>query len=944
MKKISLLAASVALALVGCGGSDGDSSTASAGGIVITGFDGYFKNAVVFNDVNNNGVLDVNVDTVFGLTDKLGQITLPKDTVIKGSIALQTLKPGDVKKELAIKLAALSPAADTFSDFMNTYTTDMDHEGQPMANAVVFRAPVSSEAKTAVISPLTDLVAIEMARSTTEKPVSEKEAIEKVTAALGGTTEQPIDLFSDFVKDSKTNLASAKLHKTAQILTESKAKAKNPADYETNSVKIAEIAQEESEKIVTDKTMGTNDLLNQKPVIDPSIPDVIITNYKLLVNEAAKAAIEKQIATLDIKENTSFSKERTIPSNLFEDKYDTVAVSVTPTVSIDGNGIKATISEDGKVLTLSAENLQPTSDTYTITLTAEDKATADSDELNTLSTTFSFNVEMLNTAPVVDTKTQASIQTVVTDWKLQQGAAFSQTFSVDGLFNDREGDVLTYTTNINSVVSGLTSTFNQNTHEITISGNPQPKHLGELAFTIIADDGHPATRIASEAANFTLPAITAGEITINKDAKTKLQEKTAAWTLKVGTKFNQTLNISDLFDSGVNGGTEYYAHYASKDNEVGNNIPGVKVTVDDNSGVVTLTGTPTEKTNGVMLYVAKRIIFSDDKGDYLESEMVNITLPNVKPADEVTPPPQPGNNVSMENMFLYESAVESLDDENNNYLGSGVSCEVRYFKSTGAGTGEMFSFTRTAASFEECPTIDKGTLPNIDERFESFGEYKVNSNHEISLQIEEEYYDDSGNSFMGKGDINISAKMFDKKFITTLQEKITPPEGHGDVHTWKSLYAASTTPASANAIMAQFNRWENGNINKIENTVYFTGESVNIQPLSVSATMNKVETCIGDSNMCEAGNTDADIYIKNMSCELVEKVYSFNGDSISESKIDWDQITPDNFYPYHNDDNSCVVDFTSDSVISLGIHTLHGEVKEAFQGKYQDIMFSFKKD
>lgn len=940
MKKISLLAASVALALVGCGGSDGDSSTASAGGIVITGFDGYFKNAVVFDDIHNDGKLNLDTDTVFGLTDKFGQITLPKDTVIQGSIALQTLKPGDVEEELAKKLAALSPAADTFSDFMNTYTTDMDHEGQPMANAVVFRAPVSSEAKTAVISPLTDLVAIEMAKGTTEKPVSEKEAIKKVTTALGGTDDQPIDLFSDFVKDSKTNLESAKLHKTAQMLTESK--AQNPEVYEQNSAEIAAVAQEKSEDIVTDETMGTDDLLNQKPVVNPSSPtDTVVSNYKLLVNEAAKAAIEKQIATLDIKENTSFSKERTIPSNLFEDKYDTVAVSVTPTVSIDGNGIKATISEDGKVLTLSAENLQPTSDTYTITLTAEDKATADSDELNTLSTTFSFNVEMLNTAPVVDTKTQASIQTVVTDWKLQQGAAFSQTFSVDGLFNDREGDVLTYTTNINSVVSGLTSTFNQNTHEITISGNPQPKHLGELAFTIIADDGHPATRIASEAANFTLPAITAGEITINKDAKTKLQEKTAAWTLKVGTKFNQTLNISDLFDSGVNGGTEYYAHYASKDNEVGNNIPGVKVTVDDNSGVVTLTGTPTEKTNGVMLYVAKRIIFSDDKGDYLESEMVNITLPNVKPADEVTPPPQPGNNVSMENMFLYESAVESLDDENNNYLGSGVSCEVRYFKSTGAGTGEMFSFTRTAASFEECPTIDKGTLPNIDERFESFGEYKVNSNHEISLQIEEEYYDDSGNSFMGKGDINISAKMFDKKFITTLQEKITPPEGHGDGRTWKSLYAASTTPASANAIMAKWNRWENGDINKLENTVYFTGESVNIQPLSVSATMNSVKTCTGDPSMCESGNTDADIYIKNMSCELVEKVYSFNGYSTSNPPINWTQF---NFYPYHNDDNSCVVDFTSYSGISLGIHTLHGEVKEAFQGKYQDIMFSFKKD
>lgn len=631
MKKISLLAASVALALVGCGGSDGDSNTntgtPSAGGIVITGFDGYFKNAVVFDDVNNNGVLDVNVDTVFGLTNIDGKITLPKGAKIEGSLALKTLTPGDTNKELAIKLAALSPEADTYSDFMNTYTTDMDHEGQPMANAVVFRAPVSAEDKTAVISPLTDLVAIEMAKGT-----SEEAAIKAVTTALGGITEQPIDLFSDFVKDAKTNLESAKLHKTAQILTESK--AKNSVEYEKNAAKIAAVAQEESEKIVTDETMGSDDLLNQKPVINPSEPDVIITNYKLLVNEDAKIAIQKEISALAITEGQSFSHEITIPANLFQDKYgkDAELSNVQAISTISGKG-EITPNLEGETLTLSAENLQPTSDTYTITLTAKDKATASDPVLNTLSTTFSFKVKVLNTAPVVDSKTQASIQTVVNSWKLQQGAAFSQTFSVDGLFDDREGDILTYKTNIDTVVPGLTSTFNENTGEITISGNPQPKHLGQLVFTITADDGDPATRLASEAANFTLPAIEAGEITINTNAKAELQAKAAAWKLKVGTKFNQTLNISDLFDSGVNGGTEYYAHYASKDDEVGNNIPGVDVTVNDNSGVVTLIGTPTEKTNGVMLYVAKRIKFSDDKGDYIESEMVNITLPNVKPAD-----------------------------------------------------------------------------------------------------------------------------------------------------------------------------------------------------------------------------------------------------------------------------------------------------------------------
>ena len=640
MKKISLLAASVALALVGCGGSDGgsDTSTPSAGGIIITGFDGYFDQAVVFDDVNNNGKLDVDTDTVFGLTDGNGQIELPKSTVIQGSIALQTLKPGDVTKDLARKLAALSPENDTYSEFMNTYTTDTDYEGQPMANAVVFRAPISVEDKTAVISPLTDLVAIEMAKGTAENPVSEEAAIAAVTTALGGTTEQPIDLFSNFVEDAKTNLESAKLHKTAQILTESK--AKNPAAYEKNSAEIAAVAQGESNKIVTNETMGTDDLLNQKPVINPSEPDVIITNYKLLVNEDAKIAIQKEISALAITEGQSLNTTITIPANLFQDKYDNTQTNVQAVVEINGKG-EITANLEGEALTLSAENLQPTSDIYTITLTAEDKATADTEVLNTLSTTFSFKVELENSAPTVDTTIQEKIQTVVTDWKIQQGATFSQTFLVDGLFEDREGNTLTYKTNINDVVSGLTSKFNKKTNEITISGTPQPENLGKLAFTIIADDGQPATRLASEAANFTLPAIEAGEITINTNAKAELQAKAATWKLKVGTEFNQTLNINELFDSEVNGDVQYYAYYAEHDNTLPENpINGVEVNVDQ-SGFVTLVGTPTKVTSGVVLYLAKGINFSGGEDNDIESEMVLLNLPNVQPADETLPPVEP---------------------------------------------------------------------------------------------------------------------------------------------------------------------------------------------------------------------------------------------------------------------------------------------------------------
>ncbi len=207
MNKVSLLAASVAIALTGCGGSDGGSNGGNSG-VVITGFDGYFKNAVVFEDLNNNGQWDTN-DTFLGLTDEKGQLKIKAKP--ESTLALQTITPNGAKQK---QLIALDP------NYAGTYTVDMDHPSQAMAHELVFRAPNSSN----VISPITDLVAIEMAN---DSALTEEEAVAKVNQALGGTEEAPIDLYSDFVSGVDK---SAELHKTAQILTESK--AQNPANYE----------------------------------------------------------------------------------------------------------------------------------------------------------------------------------------------------------------------------------------------------------------------------------------------------------------------------------------------------------------------------------------------------------------------------------------------------------------------------------------------------------------------------------------------------------------------------------------------------------------------------------------------------------------------------------------------------------------------------------------
>ncbi|MCA3881853.1 hypothetical protein JKP13_10935 [Vibrio vulnificus] len=659
MKKVSLLAASVAIALTGCGGSDsgsGSNGNVAPGGVIVTGFDGYFNQAVVFDDINNNGQLDLDSDNVFGLTNPKGQITLAKNTEIKGSLALKTLRPGDVEKELAVKLAALSPENDTYSDFMNTYTTDMDHEGQPMANSVVFRAPIAGEKADSnmVISPITDLVAIEMGKNAN---LSIEEASANVSTLLGATDEQPINPFSDFVKDAKTNLASAQLHKTAQILTESK--AKNPTEYTKNATAIASTANDEAKEIVTESNIGTDEVLNTTPVINPSKPEVAVTNYKLLVNAAAKAELTHTFAALDIQEGVVATHTITLPENLFIDRFEGRETPVAASdATINGKGIILTLNNG--VITLTTEAALLTQDKFTVTVTADDRATANGEVLNKLSETFSFTVELSNTAPEVDGDVQTSLQTHIDSWKLAQGVEFKNELDMSGLFTDREGDELTITTNINTVIPGLTSTFDKATGKLTISGRPASAHPAQR-FTVIANDGRVATRIESNPASFDLPAVTQGEIKTNATVLAELKAEASTWELQVGQAFEQTLDISKLFEDSISGDVEYYAHYAAHDNTPAKNpIPGVKVSVDA-SGLVSLTGTPTAETNGVILYVAKGINFSGGEENDVESEMVEILLPNVQPSDVV---PEPATH-PLEGKTWY--MLEHGSDDGNDY-------------------------------------------------------------------------------------------------------------------------------------------------------------------------------------------------------------------------------------------------------------------------------------
>ncbi|MEZ9245845.1 hypothetical protein AB4179_16515 [Vibrio lentus] len=929
MKKVTLLAAAVALGLTGCGSDsphtsntpDNDGTPPSGGSgdksssIVVKGFDGYFHNAVVFADVDDNGKLNLDIDTVFGLTDETGELTLPKNTEVKHSLGLQTLRPSDVTPELAQKLSTLPDNTKSLDKLLDLYTRDMDLPGQPMSNAVVLLTPKVDEGEGVVISPITDLVAIEMRKNNSTLEA----AMSAVSSNLGGTEEAPIDLFSDFVEDSKSNLQSARLHKTAQILTESK--AKNPSEYEKQIEVITDTATEKSEEIVTEDNMGDENLVNDRPVIDPTEPETAIRNFKLLVNPSAASAIQQQIHTLKITETDTVLETIEVPNNLFEDKYsvDGALTPVRPSVKIDGEGeITAELDESGTTLTLSSSgSLENPQRSYTITFEAEDKDTQDEDAkvTSTLRTTFSFNVDLLNTPPsVVDTE-ETRIQTeIVSTWNLIQGAQFTGEIPVGTLFEDREDSHLTYTTNIDSAVPGLQSEYDSVSGVIHITGYPQQVNRHKVNFTIHADDGHTSTFLASAPANFTVPPVQAGSISINEALEADLQAQiTTQWSLTVGKDFEEAFSVANLFSSKVSGDIEYYAHYAPHDNETPSNpIPGVSVSVDS-SGLVTLSGRPTSETNNVVLYIAQGINFSGGEENDIESEMVTFRLPNVQPG-EVTPP-----TTSIADQYLYQSALENYNDE-----GTGLACEVRYFDSE---TQTLYEYTRTQESFTSCPEINTSSSPANNNNFEPLGSYTIDANGGYVLNI-----NDGDESFA----IRYSAQKYQDYFVFQNTETFDYSiDGKVESMTFEEMHPAYTTPQQLNALISQ--RITDGVADDVwvEGTLHYINQNGNINDMDVDAAMNDVDDNCTDINMCESGVADADIHVK-MSCEEVKSNYTFNVYSMSGTPFSWEVQ-----YFGSEQNNSCGIDFTSITPITSGIRTIHGEVKEEKLGKFADILFSF---
>ncbi|WP_260261371.1 hypothetical protein [Vibrio intestinalis] len=482
MKKISLLAASVAIALTGCGGSDGgsDDNGTSPSGSMITAFDGYFKNAVVFIDKNNNGVWDHNSgDVLIGLTDAKGQVPLSNVTIEDGqSIAVQTVVPGFVPSSgLSAQDKLIEIDAQKYAGI---YTVDMDLPGQAMEHEVVFRAPKSSD----VISPITDLVAIEMGKGATEA-----EAITSVETSLGVTE---LDPYSDFVADADNgDNDAAVLHKTAQILTATKADTN--VDYENKATDVAKDAKELADSIAADDSLDINDPslvvpVDGVPADQGGTPEV--PTYKTVVNHKVYETVEKSFDDLDLELGDNGSSDYLINaldiSKLFENagqgiviNPDNFFISNASTSALTGSNIDVGLGNpdgDKSKLYLGVSPSKKIEKAGEFDITIELRESSDVNSKLVVSARFELEVDKGQaTAPEV-TDVLEQIEDTIEQWELVEGQAVDTnnpiyTVSYSGLFNsDNELDIYVKT-NLHS--NALELHQNPGNETIELFGTPK---------------------------------------------------------------------------------------------------------------------------------------------------------------------------------------------------------------------------------------------------------------------------------------------------------------------------------------------------------------------------------------------------------------------------------------------------------------------------------------
>lgn len=429
MKKMSLLAASVAIALTGCGGGSGSDNTSTAqSGLEITAIDGYLKNAAVWVDTNENLVLDTGEDTKLDVvTNEYGKFTLPEEyksqTVFIQAFAGQT---EDTTRGIVTETFSL--ASTSGSSVVN-----------PMTNMVV-----SKVVKQLASDPTLDVVAA--------KKAAKEEVVAKLTQS--GLNVDASMIFGDYIAKADESKEAQALNAIGEALVDN-------ADIDVEKqLEVADLVAKEANNIIE----NNGDMTDFAPVItvpkDDS-PIVVEKNHRPTSSQAVepiKVVLGEAI--------TSFTAS-------FTDINDDTLTYELKALKL-ANGLNG-LSINSTTGAISGTPESAGVFTYQVFATDEHKA-------RSYPLTFTVTVEAPNTAPVVNEDVKAQLQAEVDAWYWVEGEQPVDTLNISTLFDDADSDLLTYTVETSISKNGGVETGFQ----VHVDGNGNISFDGPLPFKAAA--------------------------------------------------------------------------------------------------------------------------------------------------------------------------------------------------------------------------------------------------------------------------------------------------------------------------------------------------------------------------------------------------------------------------------------------------------------------------
>ncbi|MFA0570522.1 putative Ig domain-containing protein [Vibrio gallaecicus] len=486
MKKISLLAAAVSMALTGCGSDDSNSSPTPTPQFTITAIDGYLNNAEVY--------IGDNCDSFVGRTNRSGQLTLDlTDDIVDQKVCIKAIANETIDMTRGVVIDEFTLAAPS--------------------------VPKSAD-EPIVVSPMTNLVVEQIEHSEANGTEMTQEEAEQAVVESFNTNDNVVftseDIFGDYVAVAEGEGEEAEKAKAINIVGETL------VDY--------------------DDVLAPADQLNVIEDISTETSDIIADENQTLSDEYAPVVNTGENGYIGITPNNrpTQAEDTRIQPVTFElgqsRNYELNALFI----DADGDALVYTVDaqeEAGADITNSGTTLTVTptqAGVYDVLIYASDEASRSYPlVLNVTATT-------PNTAPILNE--QNTLQADLDALNLTATVSTDARLLIDNLFIDADNDELTYEVT-EAEQSGLSINVDNASDEIHILGTPEQE--GVFTFNVTANDGvNPA---AAQSFSLTVSEAPNTAPVTEPTQQQRVADELTALELQVGIAVNANISLDQLF-------------------------------------------------------------------------------------------------------------------------------------------------------------------------------------------------------------------------------------------------------------------------------------------------------------------------------------------------------------------------------------------------------------